>query len=187
MPDFLTWLLLAIVTILAIGFGVSTVVAIVALNHSKADVGAAKELADEQVKTADERVQVALREVEAQRKEMLLQAKDQSHQIRAEVEAEYRERRAEVQRQERRIQQKEENLDRKLETTEKRERALQQKERELEVMEARINDMQEARRKRTRAHCRHDCRAGQIRAPHRNRRGSKDRRQPPVPRNRGRG
>jgi ribonuclease Y len=147
MPDFLTWLLLAVVTILAIGFGVSTVVAIVALNHSKADVGAAKQLADEQVKTADERVQVALREVEAQRKEMLLQAKDQSHQIRAEVDAEYRERRAEVQRLERRIQQKEETLDRKLENTEKRERSLQQKERELEVMEARINDIQEARRK----------------------------------------
>lgn len=147
MPDFLMWLLLGIVTVLAIVFAAVAVGAIVALNHAKADVGAAKQLADEQLKTAEERAQVALREVEAQRKEMLLQAKDQSHQIRSEVDAEYRERRAEVQRQERRVQQKEETLDRKIESTEKREKSLQQKERELEAMEARINDIQEARRK----------------------------------------
>lgn len=145
--EFIPWIIAAILAAVAVYALVSLAGTKAALNHVKADVGAAKQLADEQLKTADERMQVALREVEAQRKEMLLQAKDQSHQIRAEVDTEYRERRAEVQRQERRMQQKEETLDRKIESIEKREKSLQQKERELEVMEARINDIQEARRK----------------------------------------
>jgi ribonuclease Y len=143
MPEVLTWLL----AVAAIVFALVAVGAVVAWNHSRADVGRVQKLADEQVKTAEEKAQVAIREVEAQRKEMVLQAKDQAHQVRAEVDAEYRDRRAEVQRQERRIQQKEETLDRKIESTEKRERSLQQKERELEAMEARISDMQEVRRK----------------------------------------
>ncbi|MGA7731589.1 MAG: ribonuclease Y [Chloroflexia bacterium] len=143
MPEVITWLL----AVAAIVFALVAVGAVVAWNHSRADVGRVQKLADEQVKTAEEKAQVAIREVEAQRKEMVLQAKDQAHQVRAEVDAEYRDRRAEVQRQERRIQQKEETLDRKIESTEKRERSLQQKERELEAMEARISDMQEVRRK----------------------------------------
>jgi ribonucrease Y len=143
MPELVTWL----VALLAIVFAMIAVAAIVAWNHSKADVGKAQKLAEEQAKTAEERAQVTIREVEAQRKEMILQAKDQSHQIRAEVDAEYRDRRTELQRQERRLQQKEETLDRKIEVTEKRERTLQLKEKDLEAQEARISDMQEVRRR----------------------------------------
>jgi ribonuclease Y len=115
-------LLIAIVMILAIGFGVGYYLR--------------KIISESRLRVAEEEanriIEESSKEVEAKKKEILLEAKEEIHRNRQEVEKDLRERRKEMDRFEHRLLQKEEALDRKSDNNEQKERLLIEKEKEMD-------------------------------------------------------